>query len=134
MSNRVKVGFYLTVAVGLLVTLGFVRANNLKRINPSSASAAAEQDVRGLVFAVHPNGCAPAETTTSQGRYTFIVHNRTGLSELTFTLNRKTGERLHELRTNKRRWNARFDLQPGTYVLSVTGHSEWQCVITVTPN
>ena len=117
--------------------LGIIEARSRQAIPSQSLTmsehAAAESEtLKGLVFAVHPTGFVPPEVTIGEGRYSFIVHNRTGLSDLTFTLDRENAARVHELRTNKRRWNGRFDLHPGRYVLSVIDHPEWRSLITVT--
>jgi hypothetical protein len=130
MVSNGKVTFAVCVGVVLIIAAGLVAGRNASL----RAAGTDEQAIRGLVFAVYPNGFAPPEITANPGIYTFIVHNRTGLPDFRLRLDRQNGERLSEVRTNKRRWNGRFDLKPGTYVLSVAEHPAWQCVITVNPN
>jgi hypothetical protein len=90
-----------------------------------------EQDTQGLVIAIRPDGFVPSNIELTKGRYIFIVQNHSGIRDLTFRLDRDTGERIHELRSQKPKWKNAFDLQPGGYVLSVVDHSKWLCTIRV---
>jgi len=91
------------------------------------------QELLGLVIAIRPNGFSPSEFEITDGRYVVLVQNRSGLRELTFQLDREGGERLHQVRAQRSKWSKEFDLHPGTYVLSVVDHPEWQCLIKVKP-
>ena len=90
-----------------------------------------EPDIRGLVIAIRPTGFIPAEIDLKEGRYLLIVQNRSGIRDLTFRLDRDTGEKLQETRDQKLQWKKTFDLHPGRYVLSVVDHPKWQSIITV---
>ena len=69
-----------------------------------------DQDVHGLVIAIRPTGFVPAEIEVTDGRYLFIVQNRSGIRDLTFRLDRETIARLHEVHDQKLQWKKEFDL------------------------
>ncbi len=107
---------------------GSVREFPAGHLNPAPDA----KETRGLVIAVRPAGFVPPEIDLTDGRYVLIVQNQCGIRDLTFRLDREAGERLHEVHTTQARWKAAFDLHPGTYVLSVVDHPNWQCLIRVT--
>ena len=100
-------------------------------IRPHAQGQAGAQDVLGLVIPLRPTGFVPAELEITDGRYLLIVENRCGIRDLTFHLDREGGERLHEAQEHKLQWKEKFNLRPGSYVLSVLEHPEWHCVIKV---
>ncbi len=93
-----------------------------------------EQSGEGLVIAIRPDGFVPSNIELTKGRYIFIVQNHSGIRDLTFRLDRDTGERIYEVRSQKPRWKNAFDLQPGSYVLSIVDHPKWLCTIRVKPH
>ncbi len=97
-------------------------------------SQSQNQDVHGLVIAIHPTGFTPPEMEVAAGRYLFIVQNRSGIDDLAFRFDRQNADKLHEVRDHRLQWKKQFDLHPGTYVLSVVDHPEWTCVVTVKPH
>ncbi len=92
---------------------------------------ASQQDVKGLVIALRPTGFIPPTLEVTTGRYLFIVQNRCGIRNLTFRLDRDTGERLTSVNNQRLQWKQEFDLYPGTYLLSVADHPSWHCAIKV---
>jgi hypothetical protein len=102
-------------------------------VNPS-VTAAERADVEGIVFAVQPTGFDPPDVSLAKGSYLFIVQNRSGIRDLTFQLDREAGGKLHEVHDQKLQWKKIFDLNPGSYVLTVVEHPEWRSVITVRPH
>jgi hypothetical protein len=93
----------------------------------------APTEVKGLVIAIRPTGFVPPTLEVADGRYLFVVQNRSGIRDLTFRLDSEAGERLHEVHDQKLQWKKEFDLHPGTYVLSVVDHPTWRCLIKVKP-
>jgi len=93
-----------------------------------------QPDVQGLIVALRSNGFSPAAIVVADGRYLFIVQTRVRLRDLTYQLDREGGVKLHEVNDQKLQWKKEFDLQAGTYVLSVVDHPKWHCVITVKAN
>ncbi len=125
------------IVVVLLAIVCLVAAKTKRKpiihVSPP-ANAADKSDVQGLVFAILPTGFIPADVELTDGRYLFIIQNRCGIRDLTFQLDRQTGGRLHEVHDQKLQWKKQFDLQPGTYVLSVVDHPAWRSVIKVKPH
>jgi hypothetical protein len=105
------------------------KAETISRVQTGSG-----QELQGLVIAISPNGFAPSEIEITDGAYVLVVQNRSGLRDLTFQFDRQGGERLHQVRAQKSKWSKEFDLHPGTYVLSVVDHPEWQCLVKVKPH
>lgn len=101
-------------------------------ISPTQSGSG--QELLGLVIAIRPNGFSPPEIEITDGRYVLVVQNHSGLRDLTFQLDREGGERLHQVQAQRSKWSKEFDLHPGTYVLSVVDHPEWQCLIKVKPH
>lgn len=104
---------------------------NPRAISPTQSGSS--QELQGLVIAIRPSGFSPAEVEITDGRYVLVVQNRSGLRDLTFQFDRQGGERLHQVRAQRSKWSKQFDLHPGTYVLSVADHPEWQCLLKVKP-
>ncbi|SRR5258706_7976738 len=126
-----KVTIVTIAAVFTLVTVVCLAAASGKRKPGANGAAADNANVHGLVFAIRPTGFDPAQVELEKGTYLFIVQNRCGIRDLTFRLDREAGARLHEVRDQRLQWKKQFDLNPGTYVLSVADHPEWRSVITV---
>jgi hypothetical protein len=126
-----KITILTIVAVIGLVTVVCLAAASGKRKPGASGAAADKSNVHGLVFAIRPTGFDPAQVELEKGTYLFIVQNRCGIRDLTFRLEREAGARLHEVHDQKLQWKKQFDLNPGTYILSVADHPEWRSVITV---
>jgi hypothetical protein len=64
-----------------------------------------------------------------------IVENRTGLTELSFQLNKENGQKAidKDLKSpqGKKSWNGVVDLPPGNYTLTEINHKEWSLAITI---
>ena len=127
----------ITAIVVTVVAAGSIVCFTAAKVRRNRAAIAAlsvdfdRTNVEGVVFAVRPTGFNPPEVNLAKGRYLFIVQNRSGIRDLTFQLDREAGERLHEVHDQKLQWKKIFDLNPGTYMLTVAGHPEWRSVITV---
>jgi hypothetical protein len=118
-------------AVFTLVTVVGLAAIRGKQKPEANGAAADKSNVHGLIFAIRPTGFDPPQIELVNGTYLFIVQNRCGIRDLTFRLEREAGAKLHEVHDQKLQWKKQFDLNPGTYVLSVADHPEWRSVITV---
>jgi len=131
---------FLVIAFGALTAkskdsrVSTPSASSSQPVPPSEAfQEQADQDVQGLVIAIRPTGFVPSEIELTSGTYLFVVQNRCGIRDLTLRLDRDTGERLVEVHDQRSQWKKAFNLNPGTYVLSVVDHPKWRCVITVKP-
>lgn len=150
MSNKLPQLFWPSFAVLALVlgSIGFRSVKSKGRISTTTRVEAtseskpiakkvvvqqekAQPDVQGLIIALRANGFSPAEIAVPDGHYLFIVQTRVRLRDLSYRLDRDGGEKLHEVQDQKPQWKKEFDLQAGTYVLSVADHPKWRCVITV---
>ncbi len=82
---------------------------------------------------VLPYGFEPSVVEQDPGRILLVVHNRTGLRQITLRLDREVGGRLVEvsLPTTRVRWGQRLVLVPGKYVLTEANHPNWICRITI---
>jgi len=82
-----------------------------------------------------PRGFEPSQITRPQGQFLLAVDNRSGLYEVTFRLDRETGNRLHEmsLPTGMLKWRNLVNLPPGNYLLTEARDPQKSCRITITP-
>jgi hypothetical protein len=85
------------------------------------------------IVTVTRRGFEPTAITRSQGEFILMIENP-NRQELNFTLSRKNGANLHEVRASRDApdWNELQDLQPGEYELTERSHPEWKCLITIT--
>lgn len=131
---------------GFLVTVATARRVNLFRpataseqtkfatTNPALASDPQQRrDLKALVFTARPTGFEPDEVEVSAGPVLIVVQNRSGRRDLSFQLQRESGERLHSERSQRLDWKHQIKLLSGTYVLREENHPEWRCVIRVIP-
>jgi hypothetical protein len=83
---------------------------------------------------IRPTGFDPSEVVLPRGRFVLAIDNRSGLSDLTFRLDREAGGRVREARMPREQlgWRSVIDPPPGLYVLTAAEHPEWACRIQVT--
>ena len=136
----------LKVTLCLLALFGSAGAARRWLSAPPAAAPAARPEGRQAadeepagpeseVVTLLPEGFEPAEITRPRGEFLLVVHNRSGLDEVTWRLEREAGSRLREVRLGEGRLRSGSfeDLTPGTYLLSADGHPEWVCRVTITP-
>lgn len=80
-------------------------------------------------------GFEPAALKRPAGEVLFVINNRSRWQDLVPTLNRVQGNKVKDvgLRKGQVNWFEKFNLPPGDYVLTATGHPELSCAITLTP-
>jgi hypothetical protein len=102
-------------------------------------SAQSTEEVESELITLRPFGFEPAEINRPAGEVVFVINNRSHLREVSFTLSRVQDNRSTQkvkdivLKRGQVNWLDRFNLPSGDYVLSVAGHPEWNCAITLTP-
>ncbi len=91
--------------------------------------------IEAEIITIRPTGFEPTAITRPKGPFILEVEDRTGLTEVDVQLTVERGDRVFRVRAPRERsdWNRMVDLPPGRYVLSVVGHADWTCTITVTP-
>jgi hypothetical protein len=102
--------------------------------SPASINSADER-LEGELVVVEARGFEPAEITRPAGPFLLIVDNRSGLEQVQVRVERVTGrERLYDIPLSRKdySWNSLLRLPPGEYVLTVAGHPEWVCRLTLT--
>jgi hypothetical protein len=106
-------------------------------VNPAPATSqhTGGGGIDGEVITLRPFGFDPSEIARTNGRFTLLVDNRTGLDEVHLRLDREAGGRVHEVRVPRRKldWVQGVDLPPGRYLLTDANHPDWVCRITITP-
>jgi hypothetical protein len=144
MTNKKLFLFALTFTAVITLTALFSRAENvessLRRDSIISDFGAAKEttaiqtqaELQVLAFEVTPSGFNPSETTIHQGKCLILLRNRTGRRDLTFWLARENGSRVSESEQQKRDWQTKVQLDPGTYVLGETNNPDWKSIIRVT--
>jgi hypothetical protein len=87
------------------------------------------------IVTIRRSGFEPLQITRPAGRFLLVVDNRSELEEVDLRLDRRAGERQHQVRVRREAldWSEMFDLPPGHYVLTEATHPEWTCDITITP-
>lgn len=85
------------------------------------------------IVTVTRRGFEPTAITRSPGEFILMIENP-NRQELNFSLSRKNGPNLHEIRASRDApdWNELQNLQPGEYELTERSHPEWTCLITIT--
>lgn len=80
-------------------------------------------------------GFMPTEITRPSGPIALIVVNNTRVRELSLQLSVENAGRLREvhLPSGKREWRELLDLPPGRYVVTEANHSDWVCLLNITP-
>jgi hypothetical protein len=114
------------------------RARSLASQPPSPSSSTTlvrSQALEGALVTLHPQGFEPSSITRPQGRFVLAINNRSGLREISVSLDRESGPRLRTIpmARAKRLWGEGIELPPGRYVLTEASHPKWICNITVTP-
>lgn len=90
------------------------------------------QSLEAELVTLSPAGFEPAEVVRAGGPFLLAVNNRSGAEGLTLLLVRQNGAREREVRLRGRmRWRERVNLPPGDYTLSVAGHPEWVCRLSI---
>lgn len=103
---------------------------------PHAASAESKTDERieAERITLQRTGFEPSEITRRHGRFLIAFDDRSGLEDVTLSLVRQTGVRVHDVGfdRNKKRWREIINLPPGYYRLTVANHPEWVCNLTIT--
>jgi hypothetical protein len=83
-----------------------------------------------------PKGFNPAEITRAKDPFILSVHNRSKIDDLTLSLAKVTGNKLREMKFQKKKldWRSFITLPPGDYALTVVGRPEWVCNIKIKGN
>lgn len=145
MSNNKILLTTLTIAAAFAVAVPLIaRTENMRSsvrddstrttfsLVPRPADTSLDDEPQVLSLQVTPSGFEPGETIVPRGKFLILVQNRSGNRDLSFYLIRENQERLAESDPQKRDWNAKVQLGPGTYILGETNHPEWQSIIRVT--
>ncbi len=92
-------------------------------------------DVEVELVTLQPYGIEPAEIERPKGPFVLLVDDRTGRETSSLTIQRVTGDRVRELKTNNRKSELYdvLDLPPGKYVLTNAATPEASCQITIHP-
>lgn len=107
--------------------------------NRNAAMMQTEARLETELIAVRPFGFEPAAIKRPAGDFQFLITNRSQFPELSLTLSRVVGNRPSDkvkdvgFKKGQVRWNERFNLPPGDYVLTEARNPEWKCSITLTP-
>jgi hypothetical protein len=82
---------------------------------------------------ITPSGFDPEEIIRPSGQVMLAIDNRSGLDEVWFRIERAGGERLIDVRVDRRTldWRKKLDLPPGRYRLTEARHPDWLCLITI---
>jgi hypothetical protein len=131
----------LAAALCLLAACGAAAAGAYAWLSPkpvaASTSAEAPPEVTEgsvVVLTLRPDGFWPSEVTVRPGEYLLVVQNRSGLDDYSIRLDREAQGKLHEVKLSRKLdWRQQFNLTPGNYQVSESGHPEWSCRIAVTP-
>src|SRR5262249_24360630 len=88
-----------------------------------------------VLLTVTPRGFDTNEITIPADPFFLIVENRSGLSDMSLTLELEAGNRLRAVRVQREEldWAELLDLTPGTYVISEANHPDDICRLIVTP-
>jgi hypothetical protein len=88
-------------------------------------------------IAISPRGFDSKVITLPHAPFFLLVENRSGVGGVSFRVDRIDGAsgnvRSKDVSREELDWSDFFDLPPGNYLLSETGHPDWQCRITVNP-
>jgi hypothetical protein len=131
----------VTVLIICLATAAGVVAMRGWFTKPGGAvtSVQTTDKVESELITLRPFGFEPAEINRPAGEVVFVINNRSHLQDVSFTLSRVQGNRSTQkvkdvgLKRGQVNWLDRYNLPPGDYVLTVAGHPEWNCAITLTP-
>jgi hypothetical protein len=105
----------------------------------SSPAAIVTQDnsserVEAELITLKRTGFEPREINRPAGRFILVVHNRSGLEEMSLDLVRENGERIKSVRVHRKKldWKEVITLPPGVYLLRELNNPEWTCRINIT--
>jgi hypothetical protein len=145
MSNKKILLTTLTIAAAFAVAVPLIaRTENIRSsvredstrttfsLVPRPADTSLDDEPQVVSLQVTPSGFEPGETIVPRGKFLILVQNRSGDRGLSFYLIRENQERLAQSDPQKRDWNAKVQLGPGTYILGETSHPEWRSIIRVT--
>jgi hypothetical protein len=84
---------------------------------------------------ITPTGFNPEEITRPAGQVILAIDNRSGLEEIRLRLDREGGQRMVDVRVDRKKldWRRRIDLPAGRYRLTEGNHPSWLLQITITP-
>ena len=96
------------------------------------------QQVRIVSTVLRLHGFEPADIPSVAGRTFLLIHNRTGLQDISLIVERQVGPQqkqlVHSARAERRhRWTATLELTPGTYVITEANFPKLACRVTVAP-
>lgn len=152
-ESRVAFAAAVAILVGCAALAFGVRAHSTRRGSPlseaerarplaslpsspsPSITARPSQTLEGVLVTLRPQGFEPSAITRPEGRFVLAINNRSGLREISVTLDREFGPRLRTIPMARKRrlFGEGIELPPGRYVLTEASHPKWVCNITVTP-
>ncbi len=88
-----------------------------------------------VLLTITPRGFDLKEITVPAVPFFLLVENRSGLSEMSLSLQRETGNLVRAARVQREDldWAELLDLTPGRYVITEASHPEQVCRLMVTP-
>ena len=89
-----------------------------------------------VLLTITPRGFEPTEITVVPGPFFLVVENRSGVPQMSLRVNQAGGFLVKSADVGEEMvdWADLFDLSPGSYVLSETGHPGKFCNLTVKAN
>lgn len=119
-----------------LIERAAVAANHSQPARVMQAVAVKPKLTESVLITITPGGFDTAQITSPAIPFFLLIENRSGLSDVSFRLDRVGGSRLRQATVGREQpdWADLLDLSPGDYVLSEANHPGWICHITVTPN
>ena len=119
------------------IFLGALVCSVLSAQNSSSQStspqANGKQQVDTVVIELSRYGFFPQQVSHLKGLHFILVHNVSGLQDLTLVLKDDHGaaKKQPALTATSPHWRELLDLAPGKYTLTEANHPTWSCAITI---
>ena len=144
MSRKLTMPIRPPIAL-FIVIIGLVAYGSLRSKSPEPevtnptiarhASQSLSDRFEVELVTLRPEGFEPSEVTRPKGAFVLLIDDRSGQENSFFELKRLKGERLRNVKTNRKKsdWYDLIDLPPGDYVLTGVDHAEKRCLITILP-
>lgn len=89
---------------------------------------------QSVLLTITPRGFDVKEVTVPEGPFFLLVENRSGLSDMSLSLQAQGGGPVISARVQREEldWAQFLDLPPGNYVISEASHPQDLCQLTVT--
>jgi hypothetical protein len=138
MTNWIKPIAALFIVVVAVVAYGKFASYSTpgpKESAPAIVAQNASDDLEVELITLRPEGFEPLQITRPKGLFVLVVDDRSGKEGSSLTLQRLKGERLRDLKTNRKKseWYDLINLPPGDYILSDAENPERRCQITLLP-